>query len=265
MHNFNFMTNVKNLYILGGLLLCLLLIILGWNSFADKYFPNDNVIKGEYVKFDDEMVSLEEFNNIKTERTSKHLFCYANQKTVNLNKLAYIKGLKDLYLYNAKIDSPKKNMFSDLKTIYLENCSSTMQVQIFSKKIKKISINSCKYLLFSTELPNLDELDLSNQIIDSDILDSFSTSKKIKRINLSGAENVNLELLTEFKNLKSLNIKDAEVIDYSKLKDLKGLNELYSDSNVKRKYKRFLMTNFKDGDLNTVSEYLSVKYKVKLR
>lgn len=265
MYKINFMTNVKNLYILGGILLCLLLIILGWYSFADNYFPNDNVIGGEYVKLDDEIVSLDEFNNLETERTSKYIFCYANHENVNLNKLAYIKGLKNLYLYNAKIDPPKSNVFSDFKVVYLENCSSTMQVQIFSKKIKKISFNRCKHLRFSTDLPNLNELDLSNQTIDSYLLDSFSTSKKIKKINLSGAENVNLELLTEFKNLKSLSIKNAEVLDYAKLKDLKGLNELYADSNVKRKYKTFLMTNFKDGDLDTVSEFLSVKYKVKLR
>lgn len=265
MYNINYMINIKRLYIIGGILLCLILIILGWNSFADKYFPNDYAIQGEYVKLDDEMVSLKEFNNLNNERTSKYVFCNANQKYVDLNKLAYIKGLKYLYLYNAKIDPPKSNIFSGFKEICLENCSSNSQVQIVSKKIKKIGIIRCKDLIFSTDLPNLDELDLSNQTIDSYLLNSFSTSKKIKKINLSGAENVNLELLSGFKNLKSLNIKEAEVLDYAKLKDLKGLNELYSDSNVKRKYKTFLMKNFKDGDLNTVSEFLSEKYKVKLR
>ena len=265
MHNINCMINIKSLYIMGGILLCSILIRLGWNSFADKYFPNDYVIQGEYVKIDDEIVSLKEFNNLKNEMTSKSVFCNANQKYFDLNKLAYIKDLKYLYLYNAKIDPPKSNIFSGFKAIYLENCSSNSQVQIVSKKTKKISIIRCKDLIFSTDLPNLDELDLSSQAIDSYLLKSFSASKKINKINLSGAENVNLELLREFKNLQSLNIMDAQVIDYSKLKDLKGPNELYSGSNVKRKYKTFLMTNFKDGDLNTVSEYLSVKYKVKLR
>lgn len=265
MHKMIFSSNIRQLYIIG-IILFLILLGIALPNFLSKYFPDENIIKGEYVKLDDEIISLKEFNNLNSFKDSRYVFCYANKKNVDLTKLTYIQNLENLYIYDANINTSRcDTTFRNLKGLFLKNCYSANDIQINSKKIEKISLSGCNFPALYIYLPKLHELDLSYQTLDRCLIDAFKKSDKIYKINLSGAKNVNLETLKSFKNLRSLNIKDAEVIDYNNLKELISLNELYIDSNVDKKYKSFLKNRFKNGDLNTVSDFLAEKYQVKLR
>lgn len=188
--------------------------------------------------------------------------------SIDLHVLDCFKKLNSLEIVNSEIYNT--NVINDLESLELltlEDVETKEAFSIDNENIKSLSFENCTFEINYIDTPSLELLSLINMEITESLLDRISSLDAVTSLNINKSTIDSLEVLAPLKNITDLHMNRTKVVneDYDKLIMFDNLNAVYLSDNIDRRVLDFMEDNFKDGDTQTITYFVSKKNNLELR
>lgn len=271
--------NKENLLII----ICVVVILLGIFIWAKVYSWQNEIELEErlnsFAQIDNVNYSFDEFYkavNIEGQSEVSQAILNATSLYINGNDIHSIdlhvldcfKKLNSLEIVNSEIYNT--NVINDLESLELltlEDVETKEAFSIDNENIKSLSFENCTFEINYIDTPSLELLSLINMEITESLLDRISSLDAVTSLNINKSTIDSLEVLAPLKNITDLHMNRTKVVneDYDKLIMFDKLNAVYLSDNIDRRVLDFMEDNFKDGDTQTITYFVSKKNNLELR
>ncbi|CAL6017276.1 Conserved_hypothetical protein [Hexamita inflata] len=148
------------------------------------------------------------------EKISNSSFSVHIAKTLNIENIKMYHQLKELFIegYN-NIDTTPLQQLKNLSTVRIEKCENII-INFNSESFKDVLLNCCIFKSVDAfRLPNIERLGLTN--FSAINLDNINQYLKLKELDLSGNQRLNLQQLQELTYITSLNLSGCKLQDFT--------------------------------------------------
>lgn len=209
--------------------------------------------------------SLKSLDGIETLDKLKKLKCNDNEiRDISALYSETLKSLNYLDISGNRISDITSILseINSLEVFYANECKLIGNIDLGENvNIKELHLDDNYITGISAEIPNVELLSIQHNYINT--INEFFKFNSVKELKLSGNPIDSLEGINCLNNLEGIYLEDTNINNVDELKYIENLNTLFIDKKIDRDEIRFIINNFKDGDIYTKKYVISNRYNIK--